>query len=205
MTQPAKTMVTVGFGKANFPDTLATYTCQRVRPPFVRESAASTGRAVGGRGDTFMAGFIRQHGELYSRRVEHDEGEIVLLQVGWRTNGLPIRDAAIFIRLRNLAASWEIRAHVPSCQENAIGGNFLMFSGHGDILHPVELKDLGFQINKFYTDKYMEPEEIDECFTILPIAPEVTPAPRMEVVVRGGQEVLVQVAAKPMRRLNFRR
>lgn len=198
--------VTLGFGKANFPNTYASFTCQRVSAPFVRDSGVSSGRSMGfNSGQEYMVGAVTEHGSVYVRPVEHEQGRVLLLQTGWRRNGVPIRDGAIFLRLRETAAKWEIRFKVPLDHGNVIGADFIGFTGRADILSADELGTFGLEVPRSYRQKFMSEEEVDECFVLRRLEEERSPRPNLMIVGAGKEAKIVEVAQAPSRRIVMRR
>lgn len=197
--------VVIGFGKANFPDTLATFAVFRVRTPFYRESGVTTGRQIPGAYAEYLAGAHADHGSLYRKTVEHKMGDVIALQASWKRNGSPLRDGAVFLRLRDGATKWKIEAKLPRSQANRIGGEFVVFEGHADILTVDDLDEAGFALPGSWRDKFMSEEEVDECFVFEQLLAERLPRPVLTTVIRDGKETVVEVAPKPLRRMLFRR
>lgn len=197
--------VTLGFGKANFPVTYASFTCQRVTAPFVRDSGVSSGRSLGfNTGQEYMVGTIKERGSVYVRPVEHPQGQVLLLQAGWKRNGVSIRDGAIFLRLREGAAKWEIRFKIPLDNGNVIGADFVGFVGHADMLTAEDMGTFGFEVPRSYRQKFMSDEEVEECFTIRRLDDERAPRPNLMVVGTGKEAKVVEVAQQPRRRIIMR-
>lgn len=198
--------IKLGFGKANFRITLATFACQRVTAPFVRESGVTSGRSLGfNAGHEYMVGAIREWGSVYNRDVEHPQGTVLLLQAAWRRSGVPIRDGAIFLRLREGAPKWEIRFKIPLDQGNVIGSDFIGFLGHADLLTHEDMGTFGFEVPRSYRQKFMSDEEVEECFTIRQAESERLPRPNLMIVGAGKDAKVVEVAQEPRRRLAIRR
>lgn len=196
--------IQVGFGKCNFPVTLTTLTCFRVKAPFIRDSAASSGRSIRGAYREYLAGAVPDFGVLYSKGVEHNQGEVILLQSGWKRRGASIRDAAVFLRLRDGAAKWRIEAKLPTEVQNQYGGQFSVFDGFADVMSLDDLSAAGFEVPRHYREKFMSEEEVDECFLLSQMLPERLARPGLMVVRDGGKEKVVEVASAPARRIVFR-
>ena len=197
-------IVTLGFGAANYPSIRMTTGNMRVRPPFIRESAVTSGKPSG-IGMYTLAGRVSAFGSWSSRPVEHPEGTIILLQSGWKRAGAPLRDGAIFIRLRDGAPEYKIHSKVPLCAENACGDRLLAFHGRGDILSPDELIMYSIEANSSYRNKFMQADEIDECFIIEITAAETAPRPALKAVIVDGERKVIETAVAAPRRLTFRR
>jgi hypothetical protein len=196
--------VVLGFGKANFPDTLASYTCQKVEAPFVRVSAVTSGKALSG-GHEYLPGSIPHRGTIWVRPVEHPEGTLILLQASWKRSGAPIRDGAVFLKLRNQGAQWEVNFRLPTDACNVVGDSVRAFEGRADILGEQELASIGIEVPRMFRDKFMTDEEVDECFTIVRVSAEIAPRPQRILVGEGRDAKVVELAAAPLRRMAFRR
>ena len=197
-------IVTLGFGKANFPITLTTLTCFRVATPFVRDSAVNSGKQNRGTYREYQLGAIKPQGSVYTVDVEHPQGTIVLLQAAWKRRGAPIRDGAVFLRLRDGAPKWKIKARLPTEHENHHGDLALMFEGYADILAPDDLSTYGIEAPRHWREKFMSMEEVEECFTLEQMQQERIPRPSLLIVNDKGGKRLVKVAAAPPRRLIMR-
>lgn len=195
----------LGFGKANLPGTYASIACFRLKPPFMRDSAVNSGRQDRNYSRDYAIGAIEERGMLYQRRVEHETGTVVMLQSGWKRNGSPIRDGAIFLRLREDATEWRITAKLPLSDGNTYGAEFVVFEGRADMLNADELQTFGFEVNRSYRSRFMAREEIDECFLLQILSQERSARPSLMIVGTGEQRRLVEVAAAPSRRLVLRK
>ena len=197
--------VTLGFGKANLPVTLASIACFRVQAPFVRDSAANSGKTVRAATRDYSIGIAPDFGSLYSRLVEHKQGEVLLLQSGWKRRGASIRDGAIFLRLRDGAPKWSIIAKLPTEAQNLHGAEFEVFNGFADMLNVEDLESFGMEVPNHYRSKFMSAEEVDECFILRQELPERLPRPGLMRVMEGGKEKVVEVAKAPARRMRLGR
>lgn len=199
----AKVSCSVGFGSATLPVTSVVLSAQKVSAPFSRTSAAfSVPRTSLSR---FMVGPVQEFGVLYRTLIEHPVGTVLLIGSRWLRNAAsPVRDGAIFLRLRPDAPRWSITATLPANPKNQIGSSFEVFCGHADILGIDALHDIGIVPPRSYESKFMSPEEIDECFVLSKLS-EGTPPPSLVVVGSGSDSRVVEVAAAPARRMRFRR
>lgn len=195
--------VILGFGRANFPATSASYACFRVQAPFNRDTGINSGTQDRGYGKEYMAGAISAYGTLYERKVTHPMGTILILQVGEKRRGAPIRDGALFLRLRDGAPRWKVEGRIPTDACNMHGDRFTMFVGNADILTVDELDSFGIEANRMYREKFMSEEQIDECFILTMEAKEVKPRPNVMVVGEGKSRRTVEVAVAPSRRLRL--
>lgn len=199
-----KQTVSVGYGKVNLSSTLASYACMKVTPPFVRVSAANSGPRVG-QPSAVPVGTHDINGVLISHQVQHENGTVILLTASWKRGGAPIRDGALFLRLRHGAPTYNIIAKVPLGRENICGDSFSVFAGMADIMNADELRAIGIEVNRSYVSRFMEEEELDECFQILQLSPGAMPRPVMtEISTPDGTE-MKEVPQVPTRRLVLKR
>lgn len=194
--------VSLGFGKATLPGTVASIACFRVAAPFIRDSGVSSGRRAGPSRE-FFVGATASHGSLYSSEVTHPEGTTLLFQVSWMRNGLPIRDGAVFLRLRSQGPLWKLQARLPLEPQNIWGGSFEVFKGRADILAASDLEEAGITPFQSYLSKFMLPEEVDECFIIQRQGDEIAPRPRVVQVEGEHGAKLVEVATPARRRMRI--
>lgn len=197
-------IVQLAYGKANFANTLATYSAQKVTAPFVRVSAVTAGKRMG-QVHHALCGFLDLHGGMATNTVEHELGTVLLLQASWKRGGFPVKDGAIFLKLRATAPQYRIMAKIPLDAENRIGEHAMHFMGNADILNESDLQVLGFEVPRQYRGRFMADEEVESCFTISMLSPETAPrAQTTAIATERGVEVR-EVAAMPMRRLRFGR
>lgn len=196
--------VQVGYGKANLSSTLATYACMKVTAPFARVSAASSGPKVGSAMVTAV-GSHQINGVLINNQVQHPNGTVILLTASWKRGGSPIRDGALFIRLRFGAPHYNVLAKVPLGAENICGDSFVIFSGTGDIMNADELLERGIEVQRSYVSRFMDEEELGECFILNRLAPESIKRPELVTIATPDGTKLVEVSQAPTRRMVFRR
>ena len=196
--------VTLGYGKANFARTVATFACLKVTPPFNTVSAAVSGANRGGK-QYIQCGTLDLNGGVSLANVEHPVGTVILLQVSWKRQGMALKDGAIFLRLRPGAPLYNIAGMVPLSPENMVGDNVQLFSGYADVLSADDLAYLRIQPKSYYLDKFMDPEELEECFVISKAMEETTPRPEVAIVATAQGPQLREVAQTPARRLIIRK
>lgn len=195
--------VSLGAGKANFVNTLATYACMKVAAPFNRTSALTSGKQHSR--SYSQAGRLEHYGGFMHANVEQDHGTVILLQVSWKRNGAPIRDGALFLRLRTGAPLYSVSAKVPTDAQNTYGDRLSMFSGYADIMNAEELQLIGILPNRSYTEKFMAEEELEECFNIQMQQAETIGKPQITAIATPTGVQLREVAQEPMRRMIFRK
>jgi len=200
----SKATVTIGFGKANMSNTLATYGAMKVSAPFARISAVTSGASRGAQ-SRMQVGQFEHTGVLITAPVEHPLGTVILLQASWKRNGAPLREGALFLRLRVGAPLYNIMAFIPTGWENMCGDRFMMFSGYADILNAEELEQQMIEINNSYIRRFMEEEEIGECFEILESQPESIPRPSLKAISTPTGIQMREIADTPTRRIILKR
>lgn len=196
-------IIKLGAGKANFPGTLATYATMKVSAPFTRVSALTSGKQHAR--NYAQAGRMDHHGGFMDVSSEHPQGTVILLQVSWKRNGAPLRDGALFLRLRLGAPLYTVNAFVPTEQQNVFGDRLTMFSGYADIMNAEELDDIGITPNDSYLYKFMQQGELEECFTIDLIQQETIGKPSLTPISTPAGVELREVVQEPRRRMIFRR
>lgn len=197
-------IVDLAYGKANFSNTLATYSAQKVTAPFVRVSAVTAGKRMG-QTHHALCGHLDLHGGMTTNSVDHENGTVLLLQASWKRKGFPIKDGAIFVKLRATGPFYRIMAKMPLDSENRIGEHALHFAGHADILNEDDLKVLGFEIPRQYRSKFMADEEVEACFAISLVSPETAPRAQTTAIATERGVEIREIAALPTRRLRFGR
>lgn len=195
--------VSLGYGKANFPGTLATYSCMKTTAPFARVTAITSGKRHG-KPVHEAAGTMEHHGGFTTGSVEHPNGTVILLQASWKRGGAPLRDAALFMRLRAGAPLYRVNAFVPTNMANTYGDRVSVFCGYADIMSNDELQLLGIQVNRSYSEKFMDFEEVDECYEIIELMPESQGRPQLSAIATPTGIELREVAQAPQRRLVLR-
>lgn len=198
--------ITVSFGKVNLATALHTLASFRVTPPFVRDSAANTGR-VDVQGTQYAAATRHPEvgGGFTTKSVAHDEGTVILLQASRTRNRMRTADAGLFLRLRSSAPKIMVRTVLPTGPESVLGDRFISFIGNADILTLEELKALGFEIPRGWVSAYMQEDEIGELFLFEELAKQTAPRPTfVRIVTANGVEVRA-IQPERARRLRIRR
>lgn len=195
--------VTLGYGKANLSSMYATYASMKVTEPFNRVSGVTSGRAMGTKTVT-QVGSWEHNGALLSASVAHASGTVILLQAKWMRGPSVIRDGGLFLRLRPGAPVYNIIAAVPTGHENQCGDSFVMFAGPADIMTVDELKMVGLEVPRGYVSRFMDHEELAECFRIVKVAEEGIPRPQLSAIATPEGIKIREVAQAPRRRLILR-
>lgn len=196
--------ITVGYGKANLSTTVAMFSTMRTTAPFIRDSAATTGRAMGDKSYT-PVGTWKESGTLISCQVGHPTGTVVMVMSRWMRGAVATREGAIFVRLRSDGPLWSIIAKVPTGPETTCGDSFQMFAGRGDIMNLEDLELAGITVPPYFRDRYTSVDELGECFRLLQNSPELAPRPSTQVIMTPTGEALKEVANSPRRRIKVRR
>jgi hypothetical protein len=195
--------IALGYGRINFSGMAASYAALKVVPPFMRSSAATSGQARGSRRWT-PAGEHTFNEGITNVSVEHPNGTVVLLQVQWKSGGIPLRDGALFLRLRHGAALYSVTAKVPRNRENIMGDSCQMFSGYADILGADDFQALNLKVPDSFLHKFMSEEELAECFDITMMSRETVPRPGLALISTPTGTEMREIAQEPVRRFVFR-
>jgi hypothetical protein len=197
--------VSLAFGKVNLSSQLATYFAGVVEAPFIRKSAMETGQKVSGSSSKQNVSNYEGHGAIYSGKVRHNPNAVILLQTSWKRNGVGIRDASVFIRLRNTGPMLRVDAMIPTGRESSLGDRFVMFLGRGDVMGADDLEVLGIHVPVSYQRSYMQAQELAECFDLSEVFPETIPRPTIARVAVAGETRLVEMPSAPRRRIRLGR
>lgn len=201
----ATQLVSIGFGKETFSTSSASLSAFVVEPPWTRVLPSKKFKRQGTLQRFPVSQYPDINGYMYLDSVgDIPDGTIILLQSSQRYRATPLRDGAIFIRLRSTGPAIAIRASLPSAAESTLTGGFLAFQGRGDILAVDELGTYGIEPYKNYLSAYTDEEEVAECYTIQVISPEIEGKPSFDTVKTPEGEVIV-VRAKARRKMSIRR
>ena len=195
-------IVTLGYGKANLSNVLATYASLKVTAPFARVSAISSGARHGQ--NVTQVGRYDLNGAVLSVRSEHENGTVMLLQSSWRRGGSLLREGGLFLRLRLGAPLYEIHAKIPRGYDNVAGESFLMFSGYADIVNPDELKLIGIEVNRSFINRFMDNDELEECYRIVQLTQGTQERPTITAIATPTGIEMREVPQAPARRLILR-
>lgn len=197
--------VRVGFGSVNLKNQSAKLAAFRVEAPYRRESAVSTGKTNSNWEKYPVSQYEQVNGIMYNAYTTHPNGTILMLQSSWTRGGSPIRDGAIYLRLRQEAAMLNVEARIPHGPDSRIGSSFMVFQGHADILSADDALVYKISTPHHVIDRFFTPEEVDECYEITQIIPESAPRPAHALVHTAQGAQVCEIAPTPQRRLTFRR
>ena len=195
--------VQLGYGKANLA-TLATYSAMKVEAPFSRSSAVTSGKRMGSASHT-QIGAHELEGGVTVVPTEHENGTVILLQVKWMRGGVGVSEGGLFMRLRSGAPLYNISGRIPTEAGNMAGDTFTMFNGYADILNPAELQLLGIEVNRGYISRYMDEEELEECFKIVQLREETQARPSITAIATPTGVQMREVQPAPKRRIVLRK
>lgn len=204
MEPVGRATVTLGFGRVNFKNSSATYAAMKVTAPFNRATAITSGTRAGQQTVT-QAGTWSGNGALLSVPVMHSLGTVIELQVKHMRGPSVIRDGALFLRLRVGAPLYNIIASVPTESENICGDSFQIFSGYADIMSVEELKLIGINVPRGFISRFMDMEELSECFRVLVAAAETVPKPAVGLIETPSGVEMREIAQPPKRRMIIRK
>ncbi len=205
MNEVSNQRARLGFGKVNLPTQLATFAVFRMKAGS-KESAIDTGkRDIGTIHISPVSAHPQVNGYMNRDFVTHPNGTIIMLQASWKHGASSIRDGCILLRLRQDAALLNVVAKLPTGRENLIGDSFSVFEGYADILSPDEAALHKVVIPNNFIDKFFDPDEINECFTIQEVRPARADKPVMSLVSTAQGVVMQEVIAAPARRMRFRK
>lgn len=194
-----------GFGKVVLTHEYATFAAFRMRPNG-KDSAIDSGkREVRTIQMNPVSANPQINGYMNRDHVTHPNGTIIMLQASWKRGASAIRDGCILLRLRQDAALLNVVAKLPTGRANLLGDSFSVFEGYADILSPDEAALHKVILPRNFIDKFFDPDEIDECFTIQEIRPARADKPTLSFVSTSQGVVLQETVAAPARRMRFRK
>lgn len=197
--------ILVGFGTVNLKHQSAKLSAWRMLSPWKQDSAASSGKSDNRWAEFPVSKFPEINGKLHQANTTHPEGTIIVLRASWTSHRLPTRDGALILRLRQGAALLNIQANLPHGPDSRLGSSFAVFRGHADILSADEALVYKIQAPHQFIDKFLDPEQVDECFEIEEIVPEQVAKPQATLVHTPQGAQVVEIAAPSQRRMHFRR
>ena len=204
--EQTKQTVKLGYGKCVLKAQTGSFAPMRVKAPFLKESAVTTGsRIPGNHIATAISRFPQINGYMHTDSVSHPNGTIIMLQASKARGAHRIADGCIILRLRENAANIQIIGKLPTGEENVIGDNFEIFRGRADILSADEVAVHQIVIPRPYLNAYFEQEEIDMLFDVYEIDKAIAPAPQVQLVSTPTGLVTQEVIAPPARRMKFRK
>jgi|SRR5471030_1529920 len=197
--------VRLGFGKITLKTASATYSPQRVKAPFVRESAVTTARRNSG---TLVSDpvsrFPQINGTMYQDQCTHENGTIIMLQASKKRGGAALADGCILLRLRETAPLLNISGKLPLGAENLLGEGYLLFLGRADILSAEEVAVYQISVPARFVDTFFSMEEIDELFDVTEVASGTAERPEVALISTSTGLVVKEISATPMRRIGRR-
>lgn len=203
-TAQSTVTVALGFGKAAFPRASCTVAMLQVEAPFVR-SLATKKLSRKGMQATISSGKLSMDGAFYAGSYEVPEGTILFVQANQTRGGNRIADAVIPLRVRAKGPFISVLAHLPRDARNLIGDSICVFDGRADVLTLEELQALGIEPSPGYINGYMNPEEVEECFMVSVLQPEIEAAPTVVIVTNSSGEAVALKSTAVRRRMRIRK
>lgn len=198
--------ISIGYGKATFPDTSITLTGFVVEAPFVRTLASKKLPKIGSTMRQPVTDHPEIDGWLFTDSIDVPDGAILLVQASRKFRGSGLYDGCMFIRARKDGAGLLITANIPPHARCTLTNhNFPVFSGNGDILTIEDLDAEGITPSGNYVSAFMDEEEVAEAYEVHIIAAAKSAKPKVEKIINdAGEEVRLNVS-NPQRRMRIRR
>lgn len=134
------------------------------------------------------------------------EGAILCVQAIRTFNGTLAAEAAVFLRVRSQGPLLSIALKLPPHARSIVQGNIVSaFQGRADIVSAEEAVGYGAIIPDWYVRKYTNTEEIEECFDITEIDPEISASPQVVRVVESTDEGPAIMLTRRRRRVRIDR
>ncbi len=200
-------VISIGYGKVNFEHNSASLSCFHLEAPFIRAlpSKPDSGMTQRGKVQMFPAtDYPEINGKLFTDTLNAPDGKVLMLQSDHRMHGAPTKDAALFLRTRAEGAMYTVTAAIPPYRASLVGDSFLVFQGRGDFLTAEELEDEGFVFTRSWKESFLDPGEIERCFELRELAPQLSDKPRTQSITNLSGETVAVVAARPGRRIRVR-
>ena len=201
-------VISVGFGKENFTQISMSLSAFRVTAPWLRELPNKSLKRQSPV-QTFPATqYPEINGRMFIDTLRAPEGTMILLQASHRLvvrEGRPPRltDGAVALRTRATGPMLTVHATLPTTSDALLSGRFLAFQGRADVMTEEDMELYGLVVPNNYRDAYLEPSEVNYCFSVDTVSPALSEKPRVEMVVIGDE--VVAVPARPLRRVKRRR
>lgn len=192
---------TMAYGKFNFAEYAGSIAVLLVKPPFLRESAVNAGVARGAKTRT-MPGSIDIHGAFISQQIELAEGSVIALQVARTRRGARQYDGTMFIRLRAQAAHIRIAMLMPPVTQRRFDAQ-TVFEGNADFMSVDDLADIGIVVSPQYGERFLDVNDIEQCFRLTEISPERQSRGVVQVVHTAEGDKTVRLATAPVRRMRI--
>lgn len=202
MSTPTQ-LVQLSYGREVFEKTVIRLASLAMKPPNTSEFPSKVFGKSGSSHRVPCSPYPEAHGSIISDHIQIPDGQVLGFRSSHVFNMLPTRDGIVFIRTRANGALYSIDAKLSGNMQSTIGSYVLMGVLRGDLMDLDDLKAMGFRFSRSYVEQYMTPEEVEECFEITILEPEIAPAPKIEILkTRRGEQLIV--AAKPNRRVRHR-
>lgn len=197
--------ISIGFGKTSFSRSSVSLSAHAVEAPFARQFPSKV-YSRRGKLQSFPASqYPDINGTMYLDTLEiPNDGGIIMLQNSHRMRGSPIRDGAVWLRLREQGPALTVTAILMPSHESLLGERFLCFQGRADLISLEDAAESGIQPGPSWVDGFMQEDEIAACFEIHELSPELSPKPKLERVrTMSGGEVTLTVS-QPGRRIRVK-
>lgn len=182
--------ISIGYGKVNFDNMSANIAVFVVEPAFARTFPST---AMGRKGKMQMFPATQQGdiaGKMLMDTLECPDGKTLLITSQHRFRGSPQKDGAVFLSTRSTGPMLTVTASLPVHRSSVLGDSFLVFQGRGDLMGAEAIEKRGILPTHAWTDAFLDPEEVDQCFTIHELQAEIAPRPRVETVVAMSGKVI---------------
>lgn len=170
---------TIGFGKCTFPTTTL-----RLSAFAVSDNTVFVDKAFPVLQKIWIPTSLhdKYDGGFFNQVFDIPDGTILRLQASKTYRGLVSSEAAIHIRVRSDAATLSVALITPVDRRNDLD-QVSAFMGRGDILSSDELLEMGVELSKSFVNRFLCIDEINECFIVTEIEPELNRPPAIVGVI----------------------
>lgn len=200
--------VRVGFGSytfKNFSGSLAAYSVGVDKGKIFATYASKAYPAFGSPVNLPLSFRPEINGVMCQTTLTVPEGAVLSFVARRRTMARPFADGAFFVRIRKEGPLHSVNLVLPNAQEMLSGARVSAFYGNGDLLTAEDVRNLGYPLDVQYENRYMDEEEIRDCFDFEVVHPGKTPSVEISTVTGiDGKSVTVTVERKA-RRMRIRK
>ena len=200
-----KQLILVGWGRYTFSKASGRLSAMLVKKPWERILAATAGGLQShGTPVKYIASEHQDtNGALFRATVYADDGDILCMQYSRTVNGVPVGDAAVFVRVSSDGYNLRLQVSPPRTRESLLPDTFSLFEGKGHVLTARELLQLGVEVPKNFRLNFMDGEEVAEMISVEQSG--ASAAIKIEGIQQLDGTTQALVVSEPRRRMRVRR
>jgi len=200
----ATQVIRIAFGKYSFAKFSGGATITTLPEKDVRKSELLiTTNAVGSSLVLPSSDLGPDHGRFVTALHNIKDGTLLMVQANRRANARPMADGALIIMTSSGGNDLKISLKIPRVSHNILPETLYAFQGSGYILDAEQARKLGVKIDMNFEGRFMDEEEVGECFTISNITKPGSES-ALEVYNVDGKPTAIVVHNSP-RKMRIRR